>query len=1104
MSATNRFQLIIGEAGDPYFFREEIFRRARAAGVIRYDFLYLLPVKRAVRYFKGELISAAPQRVAVDPPVFTFYQFIINLYNRLPQARKVISPAMRLFLVEEVLKKTHERLNFFTTNSIKRMGLVRKVDALLTELREYGYNPENLLENLPEHDERTEDFALLIGEFERALGKDLIDESGAIQDVIARLDEDFWKRMLPEVKVVYLNGYGLFSRPMIEFVRRVCRFCDVHIKLDYWEKMPELFAHVDPAYQELQKLNPQIRYHGAPHTWEKTLFNKKAGGSPLQALAADVLIQPAGSRSEEVAFIAAYVKRLHRQHKIPLHKIGITFSSLELYAPLIHEIFPRYGLPYNLSTGFPLSHSPLIRSFLLLLEVPLLYYQRNKLLQLISSPFYQHSDTTPQDVDAIKAIARVLRLTHFHAHWQPALDRHLQHLEAMIDESQVDEDIDLQTLQRDRERLQHGRGQLEKLMPALHKLEIRQTVQQFRRQYLELLKEFGFLDWYTLEKSSLTPAEKEQEYRAFNRFIKILDQFSWIVSALHGEQPLSLKDFHQYLSLLVSQATYNLREWPQYGLQIMPRLEILATCPQVLVFGGMIEGEFPRPFTQDVFFHDQQRESLGLVATEDLTAQDRYLFYQVIRSTARRIIFSYPRFLKSSTTVPSNFLTSLSESCTVRWRRSLPSPAFLRTTRDLLEQAARSIPAGITATAATAATGQLRRWLSNSRASDAHRRAAVVWLQRVLDERGRRRRDGFSELEGMLSEHPEIRTELAKKYSGRAFSITRLETFAFCPIKFFFLYLIAINEEEEPEAGLTALERGQYVHQVLFRFYSELRKRGATDRPWMFEKLLMEIATEEFQKFPMEGLFFEAEKERYFGTAGWPGLWRAFLSCEQEEISRLGFSPQFFEVAFGQAGRRRERDPASHSQPITLTRDGESVQVIGKIDRVDINDAGQAILLDYKTGAGFDELKDICRGTALQLPVYAAVLPELLSAEASLQSVMAAVYQVRDEANCGRKPVFYDGRTPLAALYSTSQAAVPNSKIVGDDGQPLDFQGVIDLAVANVFRYVQEIQAGEFHHTLHPRDRACSHYCQFRLMCRKDVQKLLHLSKESPEGDQDG
>lgn len=1089
MSKQPQFELLTGPSGDYYYFQEEITERIGKQAPFQYDFICFLPVKRAVRYFKEKLVDTARGQVLAHPPIFTFYEFMIDCYRKIPGAKKIISPAMRLFLVEAALKENIGQFRFFSDSSARRRGLVRKVDTLLTELREYGYSPELLQQQMEAEDDRIHDFALCIDAFETLLGDRLIDEAGAIQAVIDYLDTDssFWQTHFPTVNTIYMGGYGLFSRPMIRFFEVMRHRCNIKIKLDYIPEYPQLFSHVDPAFEALCELSPTVIQDTSPAAWETQLFRRHNTSGTSLPLGKKVLVQPANSRSEEIAFIANYVKRLHYHQKIPLHRIGLTFPSLEEYAPLIHDLFPRYGVPYNLSTGYQLSQSPLIRSFLLVLEVPMLRYDIKKLVQLLSSPFFLRNNENHPNISAIKNIARELRLTHFSGNWQQSLNKHIAHLQGQVDEHLFEDEYEMGQLQKTIGQFEETLSRLDAILPNFQALEARQPVQQFREKFLQALEAFGFLDWYKEGNPELSPPEQEREFRAFNRFSKLLDQFSWIVTNLHGEQKLTLKEYHQYLSLLVSQATYNLREWADYGVQIMPRLEVLSAEPEILIFGGMVEGEFPRPYTQDVFFHDDEREVLGLSATEDLLAQDRYLFYQLLSAPADKLVFTYPRFKKEAARVPSNFLNVLADQIEINWRKQSLSPRFLQNTQSLLTRVALQIPAGIS----PAETQQLQKWLRLRESDNRRFQMTDFWLRRIANIYSTRKTGQFGEYEGVLENHPDIIDSLQQRFGNSAFSITRLETFAFCPIQFYFRYLAGLSEEEEVEQGLTALERGQMVHQTLFRFYQALKKENRQEKPWLAADLLKEIAREEFDNLPFSGMLFELERERYFGNEVIPGLWDIFLQQEEQQIGALQFFPAFFEIAFGRAGRKSDQDAISSPQPIELTRGDELVKLIGKVDRIDLDKNGNAILLDYKTGSSASHSRDVLNGISLQMPVYAAILSQLLERSGQTATpVMTATYQVKDAENCSRIPEIFDKNAGVNISARNSPAALPG-KLKDGDGHALTFLEVLDIVEGYIFKYVNNIRNGAFRHTRYPDSPGCENYCEFRRICRKDVRKLL-------------
>jgi len=82
-------RLHIGPQGSYYYFKDKIFRHLASGEDDAY--LYFMPVNRAVRYFKKELLSTGKKNAILDPLIFIFLSFIQKIYYLFPQKKKVIS-----------------------------------------------------------------------------------------------------------------------------------------------------------------------------------------------------------------------------------------------------------------------------------------------------------------------------------------------------------------------------------------------------------------------------------------------------------------------------------------------------------------------------------------------------------------------------------------------------------------------------------------------------------------------------------------------------------------------------------------------------------------------------------------------------------------------------------------------------------------------------------------------------------------------------------------------------------------------------------------------------------------------------------------------------
>jgi len=152
---------------------------------------------------------------------------------------------------------------------------------------------------------------------------------------------------------------------------------------------------------------------------------------------------------------------------------------------------------------------------------------------------------------------------------------------------------------------------------------------------------------------------------------------------------------------------------------------------------------------------------------------------------------------------------------------------------------------------------------------------------------------------------------------------------AACPFRAFALRRLHAQSPEAPHSGLDALERGNLVHNVLAKVWTQLRT-GAALRAidsGQLDTLLSEAADEAMARIrrdrptALSGRFADIEKRRLTGLA------RAFL---EEDRKRGDFSVIAVEDKRGMAIG--------------------GLQLNARLDRVDETADGRRIVIDYKTG----------------------------------------------------------------------------------------------------------------------------------------------------------
>lgn len=1060
-----QLHIVSGPSHGYYYFEADIKKRLQQG---RQDWLAFLPVNRAVRLFQRRLIDAAPGNVLADPPLFTFDSFLLRIYRSLPQARTIIVREHLHFLVGEILRRHAAELHYLPASSNPSRNLVYRLSEMVGELRRFGFSAASLsrenAEEIGVDQDKLADFIFVLRAMEDILGDRYIDADSALYEAARRLQREQIENHFPGLNTVFIAGYGLFTPAMIESVEKLRNWYDVQLKLDCVEENGELFSHTLPALERFRGMGAEETKPN-PTALARKLFNRKRKSEPFEASSKFFLL-PAENRRGEVQRMARLVRRLHEDGR-PLKEIALTFSNLEIYVPHIRRIFEDYGIPYNLSTGYALSQSPLIGLFVRLLDAVRENLEYGRVMQLYQSPFLKRNKPLADDLLFREVITR--RVRHLNPGWIEQLLK--AHITAEGENSNK-----LSALQR-------SAGQLEQFMQPLYVFGRQsRNADSFREDFLRLLRGTGALEWYKAEAPGLSEREQEREFRAYNRFMKLLDQFFWSMRLLHGETKLDVADWINHLQAAVARATYNLTEWPQDAVQIMPRLEILAVEHSVQIIGGLVDGDFPRGSAADLFFDDRARAQLGLLASEELLEQDRFMFYSLLDGGAQQVYLSFPAYEGEKALVPSTFLDDLRECCTiseVAGEDEQPARSFLELQVEFGE-------------AVLNHSGQKAgKALAMMAGSPGFAKNIPDLLRRM--RAGQQRLAYGAEAgvyEGVLSGNDKIKQDLAETFADKAWSITRLEEYAFCPMQFFMKRVLRLKEWPEFEEEVSPMERGNVVHRILFRFYSKLRDSGRAFNPEAGLEDLEAIAREELQKLPFEGFFWELEKSRFFGYDNTPGLLQTLVKLDSEEISKTEYVPSYFEFCFGHR-YDDEVDPASVDQDLELSDGTTTLKVNGKVDRIDIDDnKKQALIFDYKTGnISGKTAKTIAAGLSFQLPLYALAVEQLLGRNVSV--VYGGYFQVKDSENCKRKEAIVD-RNSFSGV--SGQAALPNGQ-VKIDGNAVSFDELVEFSKQQALQARANMEQGIFRHTQFPDKNECSSYCDFRRMCQKNVSKLLYLRK---------
>ncbi|MEN1678756.1 MAG: PD-(D/E)XK nuclease family protein [Planctomycetota bacterium] len=787
---------------------------------------------------------------------------------------------------------------------------------------------------------------------------------------------------------------------------------------------------------------------------------------------AGIRVAAADSSLDELHEVAAQAKRL-LAGGVPAERLLLAARRVADVAPYARQAFAQAGVPLAVDDRPRLIDAPIYRTLTRLVDLGALDWRREDLLALVTTPAAGRFDRLEATDAWLKPIAERAGFAGPRAAAEWAIREQL---------TQSGAEAWLEPLRRlaispgdaadERFNPRHARRRV----AAAAAIALLDPVDQWTREWRSSATPLDWFDrlrdaaaWlrYRIDGDAASARADLAALPAVEAALAAVER----LQAWRGQSSrrLPLSELATLLTWWAHEAPLDAPANDEGRVRLVSAETAATLTADSLFLVGMGEASFPAAMPSPPVSHLAP-------SIDEHYAREMLLFHQLVTAVAPAVTISYAAIdTKGQPLLPSSYVAEL--------QRLLPASEV---------QQANFASDQPLATAAAWRTDAVRRW----QAGDPSSLAATLGsglpgtatleagLRTVL---ARGIGDGFGPAEGLLASQPAA-AKLAERFGPeRLWSPTQLETYAECPYKFFLKHLANVEAIEEGELDISHRRRGSLLHDALAALHAGLRDEGRSLAE--FAALDEAAFAESFGKALQQAAATPrdaaeaalADIERRQAEAWAPGYHK---QVDAYANSAGPLQPSLFEVGFGPA---RDGGPPAEgdlAEPFRLELDGESILLIGRVDRIDLGEVGGVCVfnvVDYKTSSEVKTKLDLLHdGRQLQLFVYALATQQHLLADRAAQPWRVGYWEIR---GVGFKQP------------GTKKDPLVGAEVEGGIVVATDAWSACDQAVRRrIGEIVGGVRRGEF--PMHNPNQECGKFCDYRTVCR--VGQVRSLGKLPP------
>ena len=847
-------------------------------------------------------------------------------------------------------------------NNLKFLGKsennIDMIMTQLTELKKHGVSLDNL-ETLKENIEDTylesklNDIYTVYSQFQEKIKNNYIDENDSLTILKEQLDST---NMFDNTEI-YIDEFVGFTKQEYDIIEKLLeKAYKVTISITSDELYKTKDASNDIFYTNKETISKILKIAKANNIKieepvkqeeiyrfknkelnhiEENLYN-----FPYKKFNEDVTnlkLFLANNQYSEVENIARTIVKLVRDEGYRYRDIAIITKNIDTYSNLCKAIFNEYNIPVYIDEKRDLSQNILVKYLISILDVFSKNWTYDSVINYIKSGF---TNISQEDIYLLENYAlewNVRGSLWYKQDWNFR-------------------DVD----EKGEEQIAHLNELRRNIVNPLVKLKNNLSGKKSAKQISENLYKFFIenkIDEILAEKiNKLNEAQEVSISAEYETSWKIIMQVLDEIVLVFGDENITFETYMQILKTGLGESKLGTIPMAQDEVTVGDVDRSRSHKIKIVFIIGLNDGMFPGTTKAEGFLNDADRQKIlekGIElakGTVDRIYEDNFNIYKAFTTAEEKMYLSYSssdmegKSLRQSILVSriKKIFTKLQEESDIIQRKS-----EICTKQNTFEEL-----------------------LINLRDFRDGKEIDPIWFKiyNIFDNDTEWKPKLESAIKALsYTNVPEkITKENVEKMYGDVLktSVSRLEQYSSCPFSYYLKYGLKLNEKET--FNLEAVDTGTFMHDVIDSFFARLDEQEINIKQITDEEI-EEIVTDIIQdKLNLNKNYIYTVSAKYKILAGrlkkvvTTSMKYIVQSIKQSEFEVFGH-----EIEFGGKGQYK---------PITVkTDDGKRVEIIGKIDRVDIlkNPDGTYVrIIDYKSSIKNIDLNQVVSGLQLQLLTY--------------------------------------------------------------------------------------------------------------------------------------